>query len=110
MTLVRALVIRHRALLVFSKAQSWPTIRSSELRCPSSVLEGSMYKTVVAITMIASGLVGCTSQQLYAAGQASQRTECNRILDTEDHKKCKAQANTSFERYQQQSDQVKQSK
>ena len=72
--------------------------------------ELSVYRAVVVIIILATGLVGCTSQQLYAAGQASQRTECNRLLDTQDRQKCTAQANTSFESYQQQSNQAKQSK
>lgn len=69
-----------------------------------------MYRTAVLITTLAAGLVGCTSQQLYGAGQASQRTECNRLLDTQDRQKCMAGANTSLEIYQQHVDLAKQSK
>lgn len=48
-------------------------------------------------SILAAGLVGCSSQQLYAAGQASQRTDCNRLIVTQDRQKCMAGANTSFE-------------
>ena len=49
----------------------------------------------------------CSSQQLYASGQAQQRNECDKIVDFQDRQKCMARANTSYETYQRQTEEVK---
>ena len=46
---------------------------------------------------------GCTSEQLYGAGQGWQRNECNRVLDQGDRERCLERANVSQGEYQRQS-------
>ena len=49
-----------------------------------------------------AGTVGCTSPQLYGGGQAWQRTECQRIQDFQQRKRCLDSAALSYEEYQKQ--------
>jgi len=42
----------------------------------------------------------CSSAQLYGAGQAWQKTECNKIDDREERGRCMANANQPLDRYQ----------
>jgi len=55
----------------------------------------------------AIGAAACSSQQLYASGQAQQRNECDKIVDFQDRQKCMAKANTSYETYQRQAEEAK---
>lgn len=61
-----------------------------------------------ATVAFAAVLMGCSSQQLYSAGQASQRNECNRLVDVQERQRCIAHANLPHDVYQQQGDQAKQ--
>lgn len=45
---------------------------------------------------------GCSSQQLYGAGQAWQKTECQRLPDAEQRARCLKSSATSFDEYQRQ--------
>jgi hypothetical protein len=42
---------------------------------------------------------GCTSQQLYATGQAYQRNQCLHLPDQGEREKCLSKTNTTFEDY-----------
>lgn len=44
--------------------------------------------------------VGCSSQQLYSTGQAWQRNECQRIIDTQERSRCMQSTARSFDDYQ----------
>jgi hypothetical protein len=55
--------------------------------------------------LLASALcAACSTQQTYATGQAWQRGECNKIIDTQDRRRCMERANESFDTYQRQVD------
>ena len=47
-----------------------------------------------------AGLAACSSQQLYSAGQAWQRTECHKLNDAQERNRCLASSATSYEQYQ----------
>lgn len=60
---------------------------------------------LIAVTLsLAAGLPACSSQQLYGGGQEWQRTECRKIMDSQDRQRCMASANTSYDEYKRQSD------
>ncbi len=46
-------------------------------------------------------------QQVYGAGQAWQRQECNRINDTEQRSRCMASSSTSYDEYKRQVEDAK---
>ena len=52
-------------------------------------------------------LSACSSQQLYGAGQAWQRNECNKIIDSQERNRCMASTNTSYEDYKRQADEAR---
>lgn len=45
-------------------------------------------------------LAGCSSQQLYGAGQAWQRNECQRIQNAEERSRCMQSTARSYDEYQ----------
>lgn len=65
---------------------------------------------LITTAALASGLAGCSMQQLYGTGQAWQRSECNKIVDTQERNRCAASTQTSYEDYKRQSDGVKAAK
>ena len=44
-------------------------------------------------------LSGCSSQQLYGAGQAWQRNECHKVIDAQEHRRCLANTSMSYDEY-----------
>lgn len=50
---------------------------------------------------------GCSSQQLYGAGQQWQRTECNKLNDRDERTRCERSAATSYESYKSQAEAAK---
>jgi hypothetical protein len=52
-------------------------------------------------------LVGCSSQQLYNAGQAWQQNQCNRIEDAAERNRCMASTKTSYDDYQREAEAAK---
>jgi hypothetical protein len=58
----------------------------------------------VVLALASLGLAGCSSQQLYGAGQGWQRAECNKIMDAQERSRCMASASTSYEDYRKQSE------
>jgi hypothetical protein len=52
--------------------------------------------------LLATGLAlaGCSSQQLYSAGQGWQRNACNRLPDGTDRERCLADADRSRDAWQ----------
>ncbi len=57
--------------------------------------------------LIALAGMGCSSQQLYAAGQAWQRQECNRLQETQERQRCMQSTATSFDEYRRQAEQAR---
>ena len=47
-----------------------------------------------------AALAGCSSKQLYATGQQWQRSECRKIDDREERRRCEQSADRSYESYQ----------
>ena len=59
--------------------------------------------TPILLTLLAAAaLPACSSQMLYGGGQAWQRTECNRMPDAEQRKRCMDSSALSFDEYQRQ--------
>jgi len=58
---------------------------------------------LLVVGALAAGLAACSSQQLYSAGQAWQRTECHKLNDAQDRNRCLASSATSYEQYQRES-------
>jgi hypothetical protein len=53
---------------------------------------------VLLVTTLGSGS-GCTSQQLYATGQAYQRNQCLQLPDPADRDRCLDKAGTTYDEY-----------
>jgi hypothetical protein len=66
-----------------------------------------MLTSFFALLACALGGVSCSSPQAYGTGQAWQRNECNKIIDTQERQRCVANANVSYETYQRQQDELK---
>ena len=62
---------------------------------------------VPVLIFAAIAAVACSSQQLYASGQAQQRNECDKLVDFQERQRCMARANTSYETYQRQTEEAK---
>ena len=63
------------------------------------------------ITLLAStALSGCSSQEVYGAGQAWQRQECSKIMDTQDRSRCMASASRSYDEFKREAEAAKGSK
>ena len=62
-----------------------------------------MSKVCLAI-VVASALCGCSSKELYAAGQGWQRQECNKIIDNQERSRCMAGATRSYDEYKREAD------
>ena len=62
--------------------------------------------THVAI-LVSSLMAGCTSQQLYNAGQSWQRNWCYRMIEQTDRERCLSKTNMSYEDYKRQTDDSK---
>ena len=53
-------------------------------------------------------LIGaCSTQQVYNTGQAWQRNECNKIIDTQERSRCQSSTSTSYEEYQRQAEKAR---
>jgi hypothetical protein len=63
-------------------------------------------KTVLLILVLSAvvcgSTAGCTSDQLYGGVQAWQRTECQRIHEFQDRKRCMDSAAVSYQEYRKQ--------
>lgn len=44
-------------------------------------------------------LGGCSSQELYGTGQAWQRQECSKLMDSQERSRCMASASRSYDDY-----------
>jgi hypothetical protein len=58
----------------------------------------------IAVLCLAGLIHACSTQQLYGAGQAWQRQECNKIQDVQERNRCMASTQTSYEDYKRQSE------
>lgn len=59
------------------------------------------------VWLVGAGLPACSSQALYGTGQAWQRQECNKIVDSQERGRCMASASTSYDEYKRQSEAAK---
>ena len=66
-----------------------------------------MKTRVTLLALAVTLLVGCSSRELYGAGQQWQRTECNKIDDRDERARCERSAATSYESYKSQSEAAK---
>lgn len=64
------------------------------------------HTSLIAFTSIV-GLSGCSSQQLYGAGQEWKKNECNKIIDMRERNRCVSSTKTSYEDYKRQSEGAK---
>lgn len=62
---------------------------------------------VLAVLVAVAGVFGCSSQQVYQAGQGWQRIECQKIGDLADRNRCLSSTSTSYEEYKRQSEAAK---
>jgi len=53
------------------------------------------------VTVVATAMVGCTSQQLYETGQGWQRNECYKLPDLQERGRCLSSAAISYDQYKQ---------
>lgn len=60
-----------------------------------------------AMLLVALFHSACSSRQAYATGQSWQRSECNKIVDFQERRRCMASASTSFEDYQREAEAAK---
>jgi hypothetical protein len=60
--------------------------------------------TLSSVALLTLALHGCSSQQVYGAGQAWQRQDCTRINDAQERNRCMARASTSYEDYKRQAE------
>jgi hypothetical protein len=58
--------------------------------------------SLVPLVSLLVATAGCSTQQLYASGQAWQRNECQRIQDFQERKRCSDSSAVSYEEYQKQ--------
>jgi hypothetical protein len=52
-------------------------------------------------------LAGCSSQQLYYAGQAWQQNQCDKMQDAAERNRCMASTKTSYDDYQREAEAAK---
>lgn len=52
-------------------------------------------------------VAGCSSQEMYRAGQGWQKQECQRLQDRDERRRCEQSAATSYERYRAESEAAK---
>ena len=57
--------------------------------------------------MAVNQLYGCSSQQVYGAGQAWQLQECSKIMDAQERSRCMSSANASYDEYKRQTETTK---
>ena len=61
----------------------------------------------IALLACTLGCAACSSPQAYGTGQAWQRNECNKVIDTQERQRCMANVNVSYDSYQRQQDELK---
>jgi hypothetical protein len=61
-------------------------------------------KTLITI-MTFSGLVSCTSQQAYYAGQQWQGMQCSQLVDKQDYDACMNRNRTDYDTYRKEREQ-----
>ena len=62
------------------------------------------YLSISIISIVCGFLSGCTSQQLYASGQAYQRNQCILMPDQGDRDRCLSKTNTTYDDYKRETD------
>jgi hypothetical protein len=75
-------------------------------------LKGTNLKPVspaMLLSLLASAFAaGCSTQTLYASGQAWQRNECQKLNDKSERDRCLANASDSYDTYRNKADAQKQ--
>ena len=54
---------------------------------------------LVPAVVVLAFCTGCSSQQLYATGQAYQRNQCMHLPDPDDRDRCLSNANATYDDY-----------
>ncbi len=62
------------------------------------------YMALVIIPVVCGFLSGCTSQQLYGAGQEYQRNQCLHMPDKIESDRCLSKIDTSYDDYKREKD------
>ena len=63
---------------------------------------------VAALGVVCAGLLtGCSAQQGYASAQAWQRSQCLKIVDAQERRRCLDAADRPYGTYKQQSESIK---
>ncbi len=60
-------------------------------------------RTSIACLLLACTLSGCSSEQLYAAGRATQRNQCEHMPDQNQRERCLSDASMSHDEYKRES-------
>jgi hypothetical protein len=66
-----------------------------------------MNKCLMSFAACAGLLCACTAQQLYGAGQAWQKQECSKIVETQERGRCMASNSNTYEEYRRQAEATK---
>jgi hypothetical protein len=66
-----------------------------------------MNKCLTSFVACAGRPCACTAQQLYGAGQAWQKQECNKIVYAQERGRCMASNSTTYEQYRRQAEATK---
>jgi hypothetical protein len=62
-------------------------------------LQGAVMRFAFVLFAVGFLLPGCSSQQMYAAGQGYQRNQCLQLPDAAERQRCLEQANMSYDQY-----------
>jgi hypothetical protein len=62
------------------------------------------YLRISIISIYCGFFSGCTSEQLYATGQAYQRNQCQQLPDQDARKQCLSKTNSSYDDYKKEKD------
>ena len=69
---------------------------------PTQSEVSAMRAVLACMSLTACVLVSaCSSEQIYAAGQAHRRVECSKIENAQERERCMKQASISYEMYKQ---------
>lgn len=62
---------------------------------------------IVLVYLSMSDLSGCSSQQLYSAGEEWKKNECNKLIDVQEKNRCMKNKPNSYEDYKRQTEEAR---